>query len=264
MTNRRILLSFVFAFALLLAACGGAEATVEGSVSAEEPAAPTPAPTETEPAGLCDSPYFPVVEGATWTYAGTGLSGSYDYTTTIDAATEAGFTLTHTFSDLTATQEWTCSGEGIAALDYASGPEAVVNTAGLTATFETTGSSGLSMPKDLSIGETWTQTYDLAGEVSVAGQNVTATGTVTHTYTAVREESLTTPAGTFTALVVEANSVFDLQGSMGIISMPFSFSSTTTNWWVEGIGMVKSTSQVSMEGSEPMDAVTELQSYNIP
>lgn len=260
MTNRRILLNSIFALALLLAACGGASPTPEDG--GEEPAA-TAVPTEAA-SGLCDSPYFPVVEGATWSYAGTGLSGPYNYTTTINAVTESGFTLTHTFSDLTATQEWTCTGDGIAALDYASGPEAVVNTAGITATFETTGSTGLSMPKDLAIGETWTQSYDIAGEMNVAGNAISATGTVSHTYTAVRVESVTTPAGTFTALVVEANSVFDLQGSMGIISMPFSFQSTTTNWWVEGIGMVKSTSHVTIEGSEPMDAVTELESYNIP
>lgn len=266
MTNRRTLLSFIFALALLLSACGGAatDAPSDASTGTETPtAAPTLTPTE-EPAGLCDNIYFPVVEGAIWTYAGTGLSGPYDYTTTITSVTETGFTLSHAFSDLTATQEWTCSGEGIAALDYTSGPEAVVNTAGVTATFETTGSSGLSMPKDLAVGETWTQTYDLAGEMNVAGQTVTATGTVTHTYTAVREESMTTPVGTFTALVVEANSVFDLRGSMGIISMPFTFNSTTTNWWVAGLGMVKSTSLVTIEGSEPMDASTELQSYNIP
>lgn len=242
--------------AMLLVACGGASPS----------AAVTATPTEAAPAaGLCSNIYFPVVEGATYTYAGNGPTGDFTYTSTVTNVHEDGFTFTHQFDDLTATQEWNCSEEGIAALDFGGGPEATITTSGLSGSFETVSSTGVSVPRNLVMGQTWTQSFEIQGSMEFSGQTATAGGTVTQTYTGVREESVTVPAGTFTAVVVEGTNEFNLQISLeGGISVPFAFSSNTTSWWVPNVGWVKSESSASSEGGEAFGGSTELVSYVIP
>src|SRR6185503_15452140 len=66
-------------------------------VDTKPPATDIPSPAETSvgtPSGLCANPYYPVREGATWTYASTGgPTGGYDFTDRITAVTDDGFTL---------------------------------------------------------------------------------------------------------------------------------------------------------------------------
>jgi hypothetical protein len=250
----------LFVVAAFVAACGGSSGAGGGGGGSE-----TAEPSEAAATGLCANIYFPVVDGATFTYAGTGPTGDYTYTSTVSNVHENGFTFTHQFDDLTATQEWSCSEEGIAALDYGGGPEATLSTSGLNGTFETTSTTGVSVPRDLDIGDTWTQSFVIEGNMEFSGQTATSTGNVTQTYTAVREESVSVPAGTFNAVVVEGTNTFELQISLeGGITVPVTFAANTTSWWVANVGWVKSESSVSTEGSESFGGSTELVSYSIP
>ena len=241
--------------AFILAACGGG--------GGGSPTATAASHTGT---GMCANDYFPVVEGATWTYHATGgPEGDTQWVSTLTDATSQGFTLTNQFDTLTATQQWGCTADGIVALNYGGGPEASLTTSGLNGTFETTDQTGETFPPHINVGDTWNQTFTLHGEITITeGTTAIADGTVTQSYTATSMESVTVPAGTFNALKLDINIQFDLQIDLGTGSIPLSFESTETNWIVQNVGWVKQESETTIEGGTSIASTTELQSYNIP
>src|SRR5690554_3684409 len=101
----------VLALAALLAACGGQEPAPGESPTA---AAPATSPSASGGSGLCANEYLPVVQGATWSYTGTGLEESYSYTTTVSEVRADGFEYTHNFDNLVVAQQWGCSTAGLA------------------------------------------------------------------------------------------------------------------------------------------------------
>jgi len=255
--NRRALFGLLLACAFLLAACGGGGGG----------GGPTEASGGASGSGLCANDFYPVVVGATWTYHGNGPTGEFTWTSTITDVNGSGFTVTNQFDELTATQQWSCTAEGLAALNYGGGPEASLTTSGLNGTFETTDTAGVTFPLHISAGDTWTQSFTIHGEMGLtgAGLSSTADGTVSQSYTAVGMESVTVPAGTFEAMRVEAILHFDLQVVLeGGITAPMAFDLQTTNWWVPGVGWVKSDSATSGDAGEIGSGSSELVSFSIP
>ena len=248
-------LAGLFILAFLLAACGGTPTPAPGE--------PTVAPTAAS-SGLCANDFFPVVDGATWTYASSGSAADVSWTSTITDVSDSNFTMTNQFDTLTATQQWSCTADGLAALQYGSGPEATLLATGVTGSFETTGTSGVTFPTHLSAGDTWSQSFNIHGDMNIAeGQTATADGMVTQNYTAVGSEDVSVPAGDFSAMKVETSINFDMQITVNGLTVPFNIKSTETNWWAPGTGWVKSVSTYSIEGSSS-SSTTELQSFSIP
>jgi hypothetical protein len=262
----------LFALSLLLAACSGSPAvapTVDEAETLPASSLSTDAPSTPEPAsgsGLCANAFFPVVEGATWSFSGSSFGGDFFWVSTITAVTDSGFTLSNQFDELVATQQWSCSPEGLVALEYGGGPEATNATSGVSGSYETTGVTGVTIPNDLAAGDTWEQSFSITGSIEVAeGISATTSGSVTQAFTAITSESLTVPAGTFDALRVEGVLSYDLEVNMGEgLIVPMNFSSQIVNWYVPGIGWIKSDSTATIEDSDPISAFTELESYSIP
>ncbi len=273
--SRKVTWSALLALMLLLAACGGSPAPVEETLAPDETAeeasgeAAEPAEPEVIGSGLCANEYWPVAEGASWTYAGTGSSGGYTWTANMSGVNDSGFTLTNTFNvddgTVVATQQWSCNNEGVAALQFGGGPEASLMATGVDATFETTGSTGYSFPNTINVGDSWTQSYNIAGVMNMAdGLSANTTGLVTHTYTAQAEEMVSVPAGEFQTIRVLVETTLDLQVEMMGITLPFSIDSQTTSWLARNVGWVRSDSGLTIEGGEALNSLVELQSYNIP
>lgn len=269
MTKQKFLFSAVFVLALLLAACGGTPTPASEATdpSGESPTAEATAATGGEvSAGLCAHMYYPVVVGATHTYAGGAFDGStYTFTDTMTDVRADGFTLTSQFEGLTRTQEWECSSEGLVALQYESGASAGIAANGLSGQFTTTQANGVTLPADVKPGDTWSQSFSIEGQIDMgeAGE-ATAVGDVEISYTAIGEEEVTTSAGTFTALRVESHLTFDLTASFQGLEVPIQVSTDTVSWYAAGVGWVKSEDTTTMSGTEPMSSTLDLQSYAIP
>ena len=126
---------------IFLAACSTPPAT-----PTNPPSTDTAQPTATEPSAeatptstpegsypnpgqeLCTNTYYPVRQGATWTYKSTGgPAGEYSFTDTITSVGGDGFTLSTQIGDLTRTQEWTCTAEGLVALQLGGAPAAMLD-----------------------------------------------------------------------------------------------------------------------------------------
>lgn len=268
MTKRTTFVILV-ALALLLAACGGAADATPAAVDAqsEETAAVATADAGGSAgggAGLCAHPYYPVVVGATHTYSSVGGPEPFSFTDTITDVREDGFTLSSDFGELIRTQEWQCTPEGLVTLQFTGGASAAIQTSGMNASFETVNVSGVSLPHNVAPGDTWSQSFDITGDVNMAtGDTATSTGTASMSFTAVGIEDVATNAGTFNALRVESSMTVTLEVNYEGIVVPVNLTSNAVSWYAEGVGWVHTEDVANLEGSS-FTYTIDLDSYVIP
>lgn len=219
---------------------------------------------ESPPGGPCANPYLPVVTGATWSYSGGGSSsGQYSFTDTIAQVREDGFTLTGQFEGLNRSQEWSCSPAGLTALSLGGGSAAGIQTEAFDLDLETSNVEGVTLPAEITPGDQWSSSLDFSGMAVVDELSVEARGSATTNYTAVGEESVTVPAGTFNALKIHSETVLSIQADFGGLSVPVTVTNSSDTWFAPGVGWVKSVSTGEIMG-EQVDDNIELQAYSIP
>lgn len=226
------------------------------------PAATVPAGSGGVTSSDCDNLLYPVVSGATWFYAVSGLLPD-TFTRTIPAITADGFTDQDVFaSGTTRTGQWTCDSGDLTALDPGSGPAdtANVQAGSLDSSFQTTAMDGVTLPAEINSGTAWTQNFTIEGDQDLNGQVIPSKNETSYSCTAVGEESVTVPAGTFTAMRVECLTNITITITMAGMEIPTELNFSSTTWYAPGVGNVKSDSILS-DGSH---AITELTAYNIP
>ena len=211
-----------------------------------EPPTATPEPTAvpeptTEAAaaasGLCFNNFFPVVEGASWTYNTSG-AGASTYTRSVTNVSNDGFTLTHSTdgSSTPLSFDYTCSDDGLVSATLSGLPA----MAGFS--LEVTSFTGTNFPPadQWEVGASWSASYTVEGTGTVEGIDVAVNGEIATVYEIVSEESVEVPAGTFDAYKVDSTLTQQLTMSMGGASMPLEVAISSSDWYVEGVGQVKS------------------------
>ena len=234
-------------------------AQVTATVPATEPTT-TPAAAQS----LCTNLYYPVCQGATWTYKSTGgPAGEYSFTDTITSVREDGFTLSTQVGDLTRTQEWTCTAEGLAALQLGGAPAAMLNSQNIQLNLDVNNATGITFPIQINTGDQWQQNLDVTGNVTAFNEEAEATGSVQMSFNALGNESVTVSAGTFDALKVQVDVTLNLDATYQGITLPVEFTGDYTYWFAPNVGWVKASGTGTVLGNSFTDT-TELQSYNIP
>jgi DUF3108-like len=214
--------------------------------------------------GLCANAYYPVREGATWSYKSTGRpTGEYSFTDTISSVREDGFTLSTQFGDLTRTQEWSCTSEGLVALQLGGALAATLNAQNMQLNLDVKNVTGVTFPSEIAAGDQWQHNLDFEGKMKIANQEGAATGNAQTSFKAVGNESVTVPAGTFDALKIQIDTTLNISVSFQGVSVPVSFSGSYNYWFVQGVGWVKANGTGSVSGTSFSETI-ELQSYNIP
>lgn len=227
----------------------------EQSPTNESGPAEEPLPTE-ESATIsgCNHPFYPIVQGANWVYAMNGTT-SDTYTHSIVSVTKDGFVDQDVFgSGTTRTGGWKCEDGNLITLTP--GGSASVAAAGETFNFTVTSNSGTTLPANLDIGSTWSQEITYEGVQEAGGMNLNSVNTATTSCTATGRESVTVPAGTFDAVKADCNNSISISISGG---EPILLQMTSTSWYAQGVGMVKTVSSGS-----GFDSTILLQSYQIP
>ena len=267
--------SFIF-IALTISSCGGATEEIEptatsistlaedGSDSAD-PASDEAAADIVMVTGECANPYFPVVLDANWTYAASGSElEPYSFTSTVSEVFPDSFTLTHHFDDLALTQQWECKPEGLAALELGGGAAASLVTGDVDLKLETSNINGVTFPSAVSVGDVWTHSMDVSGEIELGeGMFGTMEGQATTNFQAVGMESVEVPAGSFEALRVATEFILDMTVTVDGASIPVVFTSTGSSWHVPNTGWVKQTSETTVFDVPTTDTI-ELKAYSIP
>ena len=235
----------------------------------------TAGPTATEPATVeatspaaeadaCTNQYYPVREGATWSYASTGgPAGAYSFTDTISSVRADGFTLTSQFGDLTRTQEWSCQPEGLVALQLGGPSAAMLRAQDMQLNLEVNNVTGVTYPSQINAGDQWQHTLDFEGNMTAAGQEGTATGNAESAFNAIGIESVTVPAGTFEAMKVQVVTTLNINVTYQGLSVPVTVSGTYDYWFAEGVGWVRASGTAEMAGNSVTESI-ELQSYSVP
>ena len=236
----------------------GEPASTTPAQATEEPTVESAQPRESEPTATvfaetdsaCYHPFFPIVEGATWTYDDDFDSG---YTITVEETGQDTFMMTQEMEneDTIFTAEWYCSEDGLLRgtfgqmdiLSQATGEESPEFA------FETMEWEGetLPAPELMEPGYTWTSEYRLQAELNVEGFSGTAEVRVSIDHEIAAIEEVTVPAGTFPeAYRVDSAGEVEFAMFMGenaspINALDFNF----RTWYVEGIGMVQSGDEFS-------------------
>jgi uncharacterized protein DUF3108 len=231
---------------------------------ATEPPATSEAVTPATPGGLCANAYYPVHEGATWSYKSTGgPTGEYSFTDTITSVRADGFTLSSQFGDLTRTQEWACKPEGLVALQLGGTSAATLNSENMQLNLEVKNVNGVTYPSEINVGDQWQHYLDFEGKMTVANQEGTATGNAQTNFNSLGNERVTVPAGTFDALKIQIDTTLNINVSVQGIAVPVKFSGSYTYWFVKDVGWVKASGTGSVSGTSFNETI-ELQLYNIP
>jgi hypothetical protein len=236
-------------------------------VDTQPPATEIASPTEMSvgtPSGLCANPYYPVRQGATWTYASTGgPTGGYGFTDTITSVTNDGFTLTSQFGDLTRTQEWACQPEGLVALQLGGTSAAMLNNDKMNITLDVDHVTGVTIPSQIQPGDTWQHELEFTGTIGALGQEIKGNGDATSSFQAIGNESVTVPAGTFDALKIHIETTINISGSFNGVTFPVKVVTPYDYWFVQDVGWVKAAGTGTV-GTESFSETIELQSYTIP
>lgn len=216
-----------------------------------EAATAAPAEPQADTDTQCYHPYFPIIEGASWTYDDTL---DEDYTMRIEETSEDSFKMTQEMlnENVIFTAEWFCSKDGILRgsfgqldlINQASGDEETPEFQ-----FETLEWEGQTLPSPelLEIGYAWTSFYKLSANIDIEALSQSTEMEVIVDHEIVDSEEVTVPAGTFSEVIrVDSDGVIlitlvDEENSTPIGASNFKYST----WYVKDLGMVKTTSEAS-------------------
>lgn len=215
----------------------------------------SPLPTTGYPSQTaCDHPYFPLRQGASWTYSGDYGPQTWAVTSVSGDLTGATATMDTSFSGVNLTYTWNCGSEGVVSFDFGNIGLDIGSGIG---EFTITSNSGaiLPPPDQLVPGASWSNAYTQEVNTGVdIGFNITID--VAESYTATGFETISTSAGTFEALRIDGSGTFDSSSSFADL---ITTTSQFTYWLAPGVGFVRFDNI-----SEGVSSVNELTSYSVP
>ncbi|GAB4270504.1 MAG: hypothetical protein Kow0080_15040 [Candidatus Promineifilaceae bacterium] len=214
-------------------------------------------PISETPQSACDNPWFPIREGATWTYEGadtnlvwtiTSVEGDLENATAQMQADVAGVVLNY---------QWDCTPEGIASFDVAA---LTVPISGFDLNFDAESMSGqfLLPAEQMTLGTTWE--FVVTMNVTGALPNGTAvSGTMTHTQSVavIGTDPVTVDGRTVDGLQIQRDSVIEMSLSIPGTSVdipPLTMSQTQT--MARDIGITEMVTSTSVSGAENLTLVS--------
>ena len=247
MNKKMVLSTLVLVFSMLtLAACGSSVAAESAPAGLDSTAmqggreASMEADSDmivSEGTGFCSNAFFPLRSDKTWTY--NTVSGDLDsnFSWTFKDITDSSFTIVQYFPSLTNEISWQCGPDGLLSSTYAN----MAMNSSVDVTYDTLEVNGVALPPDdqWEIGKVWDMDYKVQVTINNDAMEIQADGDITTTRTITAIESITVPAGTYPeAYRVDSSGqmVLDLMGNQTTTPMVF------TDWYVRGVGLVKSSS----------------------
>jgi hypothetical protein len=184
-----------------------------------------------------------------------------NFTRSIVSVDAGGFTDQDVFSkgSITRQGKWNCDNGNLVALNPSNDTSASVAMKNVSAEFKTTELSGITLPATIKAGDSWTQNTTIEGIENINGQQIPAKNKFTNTCKADGVESVTVAAGTFNAMKVECQTNMDVSMTVQNSSITASLDFTSTTWYAEKVGQVKTTSS-----GKAFNSTIELASYKIP
>lgn len=132
-------------------------------------------------------------------------------------------------------------GGDLTQLEAGYGPAGVVAAlGGIYGSLDTDNVAGLTLPRNISADDSWSQSMDLSGQVHLPNDTLGyAEGVYSASYTAIGMENITMPAGTYNAMRIQVNMLYDVVVTVEEIDVPWPFPVNLTLWYAPGVGLVK-------------------------
>lgn len=263
MRQKRSASALVLLASLMLVGAGcNQKANVNASVGAamepreQRPATAPPVAQPSAPANdICGNPYYPFKAGLAVTY-GVSTSPSSkplpDYTLRVVSVTGSTATLRVDMENSVGADLTADCANGTVALKGVFDLGTVAR--GMKVKSTVVSQTGTYLPADVAVGSTWSNAQTIKVEMTEgpgAGMGPITTSTSTENK-AVGTESVTVPAGTYEAMKVEVKrtTTSDIPAMPAGMKLPPSVKpptppptvTTSTEWWVKGIGLVKNVS----------------------
>ena len=190
--------------------------------------------------------------------------GEYQYTEVVSDVSADGFTVTSEHVEgFTRSMEWSCTPQGLVTTTPDNGLAGGIAAEQFKMELTTTNIEGVALPAQIKAGDQWVYTMTYTGLGDINGSEVTSQGTTVFTMNALGEESVTVPAGTFTAMKISNEIVLDVLMTYQGSTNPYPSKFSQINYWVAGVGLVK-TENTADTGGSTYSEVIELQSYTLP
>ena len=216
--------------------------------------------TQVQGSGDCYHPYLPVVEGFSRSYQ----TEEGVITETVTDVGPDGFTVvTQTADGQTVSVDFDCTPEGVAGWNFDDSLMATMDDvpADLAVDIEI---DGVQLPTEFAVGDTWSVSVTATIGVQAAGAESKNVVQIEMNYTAVGEETITTPAGRFTAMRVDYVSSGDntlvVTGPAGTFSQNiFTLDGSGSEWYVECLGKVRSVAYSNWTGIATVQSETRME-----
>lgn len=247
---------------LLLSSCSSKKTDSSPNETTDGLNSPTALPVMEN--SLCANLYYPIRQGATWSYKSTGSqAGDYSFVDTVTSVRQDGFTLTSNFGELTRTIEWSCKPEGLVALQLNGPAAAALNSQSMQVQLDVSQITGVTFPNDIQSGNLWQHSLFFTGKMKLADHEGEANGSAQTNFSAIGLENITVPAGTFEAMKVQVNTVVKVNVTYEGYKVPITFKGNYFYWFAPNIGWIKASGNGDVAGQSFTENI-ELQSYNIP
>ncbi|MCS7068768.1 MAG: hypothetical protein N2Z75_05220 [Meiothermus sp.] len=207
-------------------------------------------------AQLCDQPFSPARPGWEWQYRVVGERSS-TYSIRKTNITDGGFTQVRQTASSREEMKYRCTLEGIFPVDFGGSGSNRLEAGGQPVSYDldVVKITGVAIPDydTWAVGNSWKLVMEVRGTGQQGPLRFNISGTLETTYRVVAQETVTTPAGRFTAYKLHTTFTTRIRASAGPIQIPFNFESQGTSWYAENVGLVK-----SIQRTRDGENVTEL------
>lgn len=187
--------------------------------------------------GYCDNPFYPVSEGRTWQYRMTSQGETSDLSFTSQDVTDEAFTHVLSSEGVSSEIRWQCGPDGlfttqVASMFFMSIPNFSVETIDV---------EGVAFPpaSQWQIGATWKTQFNVRVTMAIGEETIEGEGVILINNTITAIEPVSVPAGSYdNAYRVDAQGEY----AFSVMGFETTIQSNSTNWYAEGVGMVKSMS----------------------
>ncbi len=252
---RMLLSAVLFGTLIITLACGSTpeEPSATNTDRTENASVPSAIDPDTTSSGrtdddLCANDFYPINTSLARNYRITGTAPAA-YTLTQENATPEGFVEVRSFGNgLTVRNNWICTEDGLRNAEYTN----AMTMKDAQFEMETLKSSGVTIPKEWSVGSEWKTEYDIVAKIAAGPVNASAEGKVllTNKLEAV-DDVVTIDGKDYTAAKIETTIEIDI--SMKGQRMN-SAKVNATNWFAKDIGIVKQITKGSL-GSQTVEFI---------
>lgn len=206
------------------------------------------APSADTDLGLCENDFYLINTSLARNYRITGTAPA-SYMLTQENATDSGFIEVRNFGNgLTVRNNWICTDDGLRNAEYTN----AMTMKDAEFEMETLKSSGVTIPKQWSVGSEWTTDYDIVAKIVAGPVNASADGKVLLTNKLVSiNDTVTIDGKNYTAAKIETTIEIDLSMQGQRMS---GAKVNATNWFAKDVGIVKQITKGSL-GSQTVEYI---------